>query len=60
MAEDMNPDEVIFVDDDLDEYELEAVKGLDETAVEQYQVEKRYRDRIMTWFKHESRAYFQL
>ena len=59
-VEDMKPDELIFADDDLDEDELQAVKGLDEKAVEQYRVEKRYRDRVMTWFKNESRAYFQL
>ena len=58
--QDMKADEVIFADDDLDEDELRAVKGLDEKAVEQYRVEKRYRDRVTTWFKNESRAYFQL
>ena len=59
-VEDMKPDEVIFADDDLDDEELEAVKDLDNQAVDQYRVEKRYRDRMRTWFKHESRAYFQL
>ena len=59
-VQDMKPDEVIFADDDLDDEELEAVKGLDDQAIDQYRVEKRYRDRVRTWFKHESRAYFQL
>ena len=59
-AEIINPDEAVFVDDDLDEVELEATKNLDEKLVKQYKMEKLYRDEMMSWFKTESRAYFQL
>lgn len=52
--------EVIWVDDDLDDVELEATKNLDEREVEQYKMEKLYREETMLWFKDESRAYFQL
>ncbi len=57
---DMKPDEIIFADNDLDDEELEAVKSLDDQAVDQYRVEKRYHDRVSSWFKHEARAYFHL
>ena len=52
--------EVIFVDDDLDDAEREATKNLDEREVESYIMEKWYRDQMMSWFKSESQAYFQL
>jgi serine/threonine protein kinase len=59
-VDDVKPDLIIFADDDLEEEELEAVKDLDEKAVDQYRIEKWYRDTVMRWFRHESRAYFQL
>jgi hypothetical protein len=56
----MKPDEIIFADDDLDVEELEAVKCLDDQAIDQYRVEKCYHDQVRSWFKHEVRAYFRL
>ena len=56
----MDNSEIIFLADDLDDVELEATKNLDEREVEQYKMEKWYREQAMSWFKDESRAYFQL